>query len=111
MIEQPEDRELLRDEPTGADELAAEQEEAAAAEAAGIGGPDPQPDTDPEDRPVLEGGGGEAEGFEAAEDELVRAASHDDSGASPAADAFTPEEESDRSTAEYGESDDAEPAE
>ena len=81
------------------------EEEAAAAEAARIGGPDPQPDLDPETRPVSEAGGGEAEGFEQAEDALVRNASHEDNVADPAADAFTPEEEADLSSAEYGEGD------
>ena len=62
MTERPEDREA----------------EAAASEAAAIGGADPQPGTDPEDRAVLEGGGGEAEGFEQAEEDLIRRASHED---------------------------------
>ena len=106
--EQPEDRDMLRNEPVSADALAAEQEEAAAVEAAGIGGPDPQPDVDPEDRAVLEGGGGYAEGFEQSEEALVRQASHEDAPTSPTADAFTPEAESDRSTAEYGEGDEVE---
>ena len=77
MAEQPEDRELLREEPAGEDPLAADQAEAAASEAAAIGGPDPQPGTDPEDRAVLEGGGGESEGFEQAEEDLIRQASHE----------------------------------
>ncbi|CAN5585768.1 hypothetical protein BH20ACT19_BH20ACT19_04640 [soil metagenome] len=111
MTEQPEDRETISDEPSSRDLMAAEQEEAAAAEAAGIGGPDPQPEADPEDRAVLEGGGGEAEGFEQAEDELVRAASHEDASVSPAADTFAPEQESDRSTAVYGEADEVDPTE
>ena len=89
MLEQPEDREA----------------EAAAAEAAAIGGPNPDPDLDPELRAVYEGGGGEAEGFELAEDELIRNATHEDAGGEPISDAFTPEEESDRSTAVYGEPD------
>jgi hypothetical protein len=57
--------------------------------------------------PVEEAGGGEAEGFEQAEEQLERNASHEDSGASPQDDAFTPEKESDRSGAEYGEADEA----
>ena len=57
--------------------------------------------------PVEEAGGGEAEGFEQAEKQLERNASHEDSGASPQDDAFTPEVESDRSGAEYGEADEA----
>lgn len=107
--EQPDDRELLRDEPVSADALAAEQAEAAASEAARIGGPDPQPGVDPEDRAVLEGGGGYAEGFEQSEEALIRQASHEDAPTSPTADAFSPEVETDRSTAEYGEGDEIDP--
>jgi hypothetical protein len=55
--------------------------------------------------PVEEAGGGEAEGFEQAEDQLERHASHEDAGGNPTADAFTAEEE--RSGAEYGEADEA----
>lgn len=55
--------------------------------------------------PVEEAGGGEAEGFEQAEEQLERNASHEDSGANPRDDAFTPEAESDLSGAEYGEAD------
>lgn len=57
--------------------------------------------------PVEEAGGGEAEGFEQAEEQLERNASHADAGASPASDAFAPEVESDRAGAEYGEADEA----
>jgi len=81
--------------------------QAAAAEAREIGGPVPDPDADPAFRPVEEAGGGEAEGFEMAEDALRRQASHEDSGSSPTQDAFTGEAESDRSGAEYGEADEA----
>lgn len=57
-----------------------EQEEvdAAAAEAAAIGGIAGDEDLDPSDRAVVEGGGGEAEGFEQAEQALVDHASHAD---------------------------------
>ena len=92
------------------------EEWAAAAEARAIGGP---PDRDlgpagadgPIDealRPVYEAGGGEQEGFELAEHDLVRNASHGDGGAFPELDAFTPERESDRAGAEYGEADEEE---
>ena len=53
-------------------------------------------------------GGGDAEGFELAERDLVRNASHDDGAAFPERDAFTPERESDLSPAEYGEADEEE---
>jgi hypothetical protein len=83
------------------------EEEAAAAEAGQIGGPAPDTDADPANRPVEEAGGGVAEGFEQAEDALRRQASHEDPGTSPTQDAFTGEAESDRSGAEYGEPDEA----
>ena len=111
MPEQPEDREILPDEPVDADALAEEQAAAAAAEAASIGGPAPDDGLDPADRPVVEGGGGVAEGFELAEDDLVRHASHEEPAVSPTEAAFTPEEETDRSTAVYGEPDEVYPTE
>jgi hypothetical protein len=55
--------------------------------------------------PVEEAGGGEAEGFEQAEEQLERNASHEDAGGEPGGDAFTPETESDLSGVEYGEAD------
>lgn len=94
MTEQSEDHE-----PIDVDAEA----EAAAAEAAGIGGPDPLPDVDPADRPLIEGGEGVAEGFELAEEQLQRNASHEDRGADPLRDAGEPESED--SGAEYGEPD------
>jgi hypothetical protein len=84
-----------------------QEEAAAAAEAAAIGGQPPLPDhlDDPAMRPVYEAGGGEAEGFEQAEDELIRNATHDDGRGKPLRDAFTPEAEAGDSTAVYGEAD------
>lgn len=55
-----------------------EEADAAAAEAARIGGVAGDEDLDPAQRPVIEGGGGEAEGFEESEDALVEHASHGD---------------------------------
>ena len=55
----------------GDDDVVKPEEEAAAAEAGEIGGSAPSYDGDAADRPVAEGGGGVAEGFEQAEDELV----------------------------------------
>ncbi|MEA2157398.1 MAG: hypothetical protein QOE11_3538 [Solirubrobacteraceae bacterium] len=110
-MESPED---FDDEP----DLATREERAAAAEARAIGGP-PDPDLgmagaderiDEAMRPVYEAGGGEAEGFELAERDLQRNASHDDGAAFPERDAFTPERESDLAGAEYGEADEEEPA-
>ena len=59
--------------------------------------------------PVYEAGGGEEEGFELAERDLVRNASHDDGEGFPERDAFTPEQESDKSFAESGEADETAP--
>jgi hypothetical protein len=56
-------------------------------------------------RPVYEAGGGEAEGFEIAEDQLIENASHGEGRAEPLSDAFTPEVESDEATAVDGEAD------
>ena len=58
-----------------------------------------------ERRPLEEAGEGEAEGFEQAEAELIEQAQHGENRGDPATDAFEPEEESDRSSAEYGEPD------
>lgn len=87
------------------EQLVIEEESAAAAEAAAIGGVAQRDARDPAMQPVYEAGGGEQEGFEAAEGELIENASHGDDDANPIRDAYTPEVESDRSTAVYGESD------
>ena len=55
--------------------------------------------------PVYEAGGGEQEGFEAAEADLIENASHGGGHGDPARDAIAPEVEADASTAVYGESD------
>jgi hypothetical protein len=74
-----------------------EQEEidAAAAEAAGIGGVTGEEELDPAQLPVSEGGGGVAEGFEEAERALIEHASHGDQQAAHAIlhDQGPPEEE------------------
>jgi hypothetical protein len=67
---------------------------------------DPQ---DPAWQPVEEAGGGESEGFEEAERELIEHAEHGDPAPDPSTEAFPPEQESDRETAEYGEADEEEP--
>jgi hypothetical protein len=64
---------------------------------------DPQ---DPAWEPVEEAGGGEAEGFEQAERELIEHAEHGEPAPDPSSEAFPPEEESDLETAERGEPDD-----
>ena len=93
------------------EELLEQEEEAAAAEAAAIGGEAPDYDGDDADRAVEEGGGGVAEGFEESEEELIEAASHGEHRHNPAEDEFTPEVESDRSGAAYGEPDELDPTE
>jgi hypothetical protein len=75
------------------DPIAEEEAEAAAAEAARIGGPAPDdPVEDPAERPQVEGGEGEAEGFELAEAELIDNAEHGDQKRFPGRDAPPPEE-------------------
>jgi hypothetical protein len=79
------------------------EERAAEAEAGDIGGEGSNEELDPAERPVREGGGGEAEGFEDAENELIENAGHGEGN--PLPDAFEGETESDLSGAEYGEAD------
>lgn len=86
------------------DELVNKEAAAAAEEAAKIGGPNPDPGVDPSERPLVEGGEGYAEGFEQAEEQLERNASHEDRGADPLGDAGSEEEDP---GAEYGEADHA----
>jgi hypothetical protein len=87
-----------------------EQEaDAAGREAAGIGGHAGDEDLDPAERPLVEGGEGEAEGFELAEDDLIEAAEHGDSAADPRADAFTEEPAAADRVADYGEADEEQP--
>ncbi|HZL49236.1 MAG TPA: hypothetical protein VFC30_09515 [Solirubrobacteraceae bacterium] len=61
-----------------------EQAEAAAAEAAGIGGVSGEEDRDPAQRAVIEAGGGVSEGFEESERALIDHASHGDQKAAHA---------------------------
>jgi hypothetical protein len=75
--------------------------DAAAAEAAGIGGRVDDDDLDPAERPLVEAGEGEAEGFELAEADLIENAEHAEGGHPRGA----PEPESDRTGAAYGEAD------
>lgn len=85
------------------DPIAEEEAEAAAAEAGEIGGPTPDYyDDDPADRPLAEGGEGEAEGFELAEERLEDIAAHGDQHRFPGRDAGAPEEPTDVA---YGEAD------
>lgn len=69
----------------------AQETEAAAREAAAIGGRAGDEELEPPMRPLVEGGEGEAEGFELAEADLIEAAEHGESRGNPFRDAFTPE--------------------
>lgn len=97
----------MTENPPEHDPVADEEADAAAAEAARIGGPAPDDGVeDPARRPLVEAGEGEAEGFELAEEQLIENASHGDQKHFPDGDAAPPEEQSD---AEYGEADQAIP--
>lgn len=90
------------------DALVREQEQAAAQEAAGIGGRAPD-DADPERWPVEQAGGGQAEGFEQAEEALIDHAEHTTGEGTPRLDRMGEEAEVDR--ASYGEADKPRPTE
>jgi hypothetical protein len=88
------------------DDFVAAEEAAAAAEARGIGGPRlDDAHGDEAFEAVYEAGGGESEGFEAAEDALIENATHGSGRADPIGDAFTAEAESDEATVVDGEAD------
>ena len=88
-----------------------EQEDAAAAEAAGIGGsptsetPEDGGFADPADRPLDEAGQGESEGFELAERDLIEHASHGDMHAARRAAEDAPSTSDDARAASGGEAD------
>jgi hypothetical protein len=84
------------------DPIAEEEAEAAAAEAAHIGGDVPRDSDDPAEQPRIESGEGEAEGFELAEADLEDIASHGDQHRFPGRLAGQPEEPTDSA---YGEAD------
>ncbi len=86
MTERPEEQQ---------DPIAEEEAEAAAAEAAEIGGSVPDDDIDPAERPLVESGQGQAEGFELAEEQLIDNAAHGDQKRFPNRDAGAPEEPTD----------------
>ncbi len=87
------------------DAFVAREEAAAAAAAGAIGGRVPHDSADPALDPVYQAGGGEQDGFEEAEAELIENATHGGGRGNPLRDAFTEEEETDRSTVVYGEPD------
>lgn len=86
--------------------LVKEEAEAAADEAAQIGGEAPVESEDPAQQPLIEAGEGESEGFELAEARLRDIAGHGDEHRFPDRDVRAPE---DRESAEQGEADQAIP--
>ena len=86
-----------------------EEEDAAAAEAARIGGRSGMEGMDEAERASAEHGGGESEGFEEAEELLEEQASHGDPSVDPLRDAAEVEAEPDPST--HGEADDVDSTE
>jgi hypothetical protein len=92
------------------EELLRKQTDAAAAEAARIGGRSGQEEMGEAERASAEHGGGEAEGFEQAEDLLEGQASHSDTSIDPQAGAEEPAEE-EPVPATYGDADKVESTE
>lgn len=86
------------------EQLIEEEAEAAAAEAGEIGGEVPRDTDDPAQQPLIEGGEGEAEGFELAEERLEDIASHGDEHRFPDRDAPPAE---DQTGADFGEADES----
>ena len=95
--------------PDPDEDLLLEEEDAAAAEAAGIGGKSGMEGMDEAKRASAEHGGGEAEGFEEAEELLVEQAGHGDRTVDPLDAAFPEEAEVEQAT--YGEGDSIESTE
>jgi hypothetical protein len=96
--------------PENPDEpIVQEEEDAAAAEAAEIGGEGGLEDLDPAERASAEHGGGVAEGFEQAEEMHENHASHEEPGGSPLGLEGDPEDA--RTGADYAEADEVESTE
>jgi len=91
------------------EELIEEAEDGAAAEARRIGGRSGMEGMDPAERAAAEHGGGEAEGFEEAEELLAEQAAHGGRPVNPLRDAGRPEAEP--SDATYGEADEIDSSE
>ncbi len=85
------------------EDLVHREEEAAAAEAAAIGGQGSDEDLPDAERPLAEAGEGYAEGFEESERELIENATHDADAPDPRELAGEPEAEDPGAT--YGEPD------
>jgi hypothetical protein len=91
------------------DDLLREEEDAAATEAARIGGRSGMEDMDEAKRAAAEHGGGEAEGFEEAEELLEEQATHGNPSVDPLDAVF--DEEAEEELATYGEADSIESTE
>lgn len=91
--------------------LIEEDERLAAEEAASIGGVAGDEGLDPADRPVREAGGGESEGFEMSEQDLIRHASHADDRSDSIVFHDAGEPEAEPPPGEYGEADSIETTE
>ena len=92
------------------DDLVAQETAQAATEAGQIGGqtsaePPPIEEVDEAQRPLVEAGQGEAEGFEQAEQELIEHASHGDQHAARRAIEDAPDESDDLRASDAGEAD------
>lgn len=93
-------------EPVPAEISLIEREEQLAREEAGaIGGVSGNEGIPEAERPMAEGGEGESEGFELAEQDLIEAASHGSGNNNPLGDRFSPEDARSEGLAEYGEAD------
>lgn len=90
------------------EDFVSDEEAEAAREAAGIGGNVPPDTYDPAQQPLIEGGEGEAEGFELAEEELEDIAEHGDQHEFPYG---TPDPEEPQDPDQYGEADEPLPQE
>jgi hypothetical protein len=92
------------------DDFVAQETDRAASEAGAIGGrasseEPPDADVDEAQRPLMEAGEGESEGFELSEQELIDNASHGDQHAARRAIEDAPDEVDDPRAAESGEAD------
>ena len=117
MTENEEHRERTSmdvDEDPPQDPLLRREEAAAAREAGGIGGREPEYEDEEgrqvseEERPLIEGGEGVEEGFEVAEEDLVEAASHGENRYDPSTADFGDEESAGDGDAVAGEADEVE---
>ena len=102
------------DEDSPHDPLLRREEAAAAREAGGIGGREPEYEDEEgnqvseEERPLIEGGEGVEEGFEVAEDDLRETASHGENRYDPSTADFGDEESAGDADAVAGEADEVE---